>query len=235
MKLPFVPEGDLQDVPKAAAAMENMGRYGMNEEQARQAIAGYYASVSFMDEQAGKLLEALDRLELRRNTIVIFMSDHGYNLGEHHCWQKLSLFEESTRVPLLISAPGFEASAGQSAAGIVELIDLYPTIVDLCGLKRKAPANLQGMSLRPLLENPSRTDWGKKHAYTVTHQGGESVRTEQWRYNQWGTSGEKGEELYDLKNDPNEWTNLAGSQLHARTLQEMRTALEDARMRSLGE
>ena len=145
------------------------------------------------------------------------------------------LLEESTRVPLLISAPGFDASAGQSSAGIVELIDLYPTIADLCGLKRKAPANLQGTSLRPLLENPSRHDWGKKHAYTVTHQGGESVRTEHWRYNRWGTSGEKGEELYDLKNDPNEWTNLAGSQLHARALQEMRTVMEDARMRSLGE
>lgn len=95
MELPSLPEGDLADLPPPAAAMENMGRYGMNEEQQRKAIAGYYASVSFMDEQVGKILDALDRLELRQNTIVIFASDHGYNLGEHSCWQKLSLFEEA--------------------------------------------------------------------------------------------------------------------------------------------
>ncbi|MFN7138892.1 MAG: sulfatase-like hydrolase/transferase, partial [Limisphaerales bacterium] len=229
MKLPEVPAGDLMDVPKPAAAMENMGRYGMNEEQQRKAIAGYYASVTFMDEQVGKLLDALDRLDLRKNTIVIFTSDHGYNLGEHGCWQKLSLFEESTRVPLLISAPGFKQTAGKTAKGIVELIDLYPTIADLLGLKDHAPSNLQGTSLRPLLEKPERDDWSKTVAYTVTHQNGESIRTPRWRYNVWG---KQGEELYDLENDPNEFTNLASSQSHEKQLREMRALMKKTRERS---
>jgi iduronate 2-sulfatase len=229
IQLPAVPEGDLDDVPAPAAAMENMGRYGMNEEQQRQSIAGYYASVTFMDEQVGRLLEALDRLDLRRNTIVIFTSDHGYNLGEHHCWQKLSLFEESTRVPLLISAPGFEASAGKKAAGIVELLDIYPTIADLAGLKSKTPEILQGASLRPLLEKPERTDWQKSYAYTVTHQKGESVRTARWRYSQWG---DKGEELYDLQNDPDEFTNLARKPGYEKQMNDMRALLDQARKRS---
>lgn len=228
--LPVVPEGDLDDVPAPAAAMENMRRYGMNEKQQRQAIGAYYASVTFMDEQVGRLLAALDRLDLRRNTIVIFTSDHGYNLGEHDCWQKLSLFEESVRVPLIISAPGYEHSAGQVATGIVELIDLYPTIADLAGLGEKAPGNLQGGSLRPLLEQPGRPDWAKPCAYTVTHFQGESIRTARWRYNRWGDAGE---ELYDHKEDPREFTNLARSPAHAEVLAEMRAMWETLHQRSL--
>src|SRR5207237_10014876 len=193
-------------VPKPAAAMDNMPRYGMNETQQRQAMAGYYACVSFMDEQVGKLLDALDRLDLRRNTVVIFTSDHGYNLGEHHCWQKLSLFEDSMRVPLIISAPGFTASAGRKTQGIVELVDLYPTIADLLGFKGDAPAILQGKSLRPLLEQPQRAELGKEYAFAVSHMQGESVRTARWRYNVWGKAGE---ELYDHETDPQEFANLA--------------------------
>lgn len=227
---PFVPDGDLDDVPTPAAAMENMGRYGMSEEQQRLAIAAYYASVTFMDEQVGRLLDALDRLDLRRSTIVIFLSDHGYNLGEHECWQKLSLFEESTRVPLIISAPGFERSAGQVAAGIVELIDLYPTVADLAGLADRAPGNLQGESLRPLLEQPGRSDWAKRYAYTVTHSEGESIRSEQWRYNRWGN---EGEELYDHDKDPQEFTNLAGSPAHRNVMAELRIEWERLHRRSL--
>lgn len=231
--LPQVPAGDLDDVPKPAAAMENLGRYGMNEEQQRQAIAGYYASVEFMDEQVGKLLATLDRLELRKNTLVIFLSDHGYNLGEHGMWQKLSLFEESARVPLIISAPGFERSAGKKAAGVVELIDLYPTIADVLGLKEKAPRILQGRSLRPLLEQPERKEWEKPYAFTVTHQQGEALRTPRWRYNRWGAGGKDGEELYDHDRDPREFTNLAKHPEHAATLAQMRALLDEAKRRSL--
>lgn len=229
MELPDVPEGDLDDVPPPAAAMENMDRYGMNAHQQRQSIAGYYASVSFMDEQVGRLLDALDRLDLRRNTIVIFLSDHGYSLGEHHCWQKLSLFDESTRVPLLISAPGFEPSAGKVATGLVELVDLYPTIADLVGLGNQAPEILQGTSLTPLLKQPDRKDWPKEFTYTVTHQKGESVRTSRWRYSRWGDAGE---ELYDLEEDPQEFENLASRESHEQVLLEMRSSLETARKRS---
>ena len=224
-QLPVVPEGDLDDVPRPAAAMENLGRYGMNLQQQKGALSAYYASVSFMDEQVGRLLDALDRLELRDNTVVIFTSDHGYNLGEHDCWQKLSLFEESTRVPLIVSAPGFAQSRGQKSTAIAELIDLYPTIADLTGLTDKMPANLQGESLVPLLQNPGQPR-EKQSAYTVTHQRGESLRTSRYRYNRWG---EAGEELYDHEQDPREFTNLAGDPGHAAILAEFRQQLESRR------
>jgi arylsulfatase A-like enzyme len=208
--------------------MENDRRYGMNRKQQKQALAGYYASVSFMDDQVGKLLAALERLKLRRNTVVIFAADHGYNLGEHNCWQKLSLFEESARVPLVISAPGFDASAGKRCRALVELVDLYPTIADLAGLVDRSPKNLQGASLRPLLQDPARA--GKRQAaFTITHQKGESIRTDRWRYNHWG---DEGEELYDHERDPQEFTNLAGNSEHADVLKHMRQLLRTTRERS---
>ena len=220
--LPYVPEGDLDDLPEPAAAMANEGRYWLTEKQQKQSIAAYYASVTYMDQQVGRLLDALDRLGQRENTIIIFTSDHGYNLGEHTMWQKLSLFEESARVPLLISAPGFEKAAGKKAQGLVELVDLYPTLLDLTGLKDKAPANLDGISLRPLLDNPD-SKGKKKMAYTVTRSSGESIRTDRYRYNRWG---EEGEELYDHQTDPKEFTNLAGMEQHSNTLKRMRALLE---------
>jgi len=222
--LPEVPDGDLDDVPEPAAGMENMGRYGMNIEQQKQSVAAYYASVTFMDEQVGRLLETLDRLELRKNTVVIFTADHGYNLGEHHCWQKLSLFEDSTRVPLYISAPGYEASAGKTCDSIVELIDLYPTITELAGLADKQPGILQGSSLTPQLTDPSKAT--NKAAYTVTYNKGESLRTAQWRYNYWGGAGE---ELYDHEADPGEFTNQASNPEYAQKLAEMQQMLEEKR------
>ena len=220
--LPYVPEGDLDDLPEPAAAMANEGRYWLTDKQQKQSITAYYASVTYMDQQVGRLLDALDRLGQRENTIVIFTSDHGYNLGEHTMWQKLSLFEESARVPLLISAPGFEKAAGKKAQGLVELVDLYPTLLDLTGLKDKAPANLDGISLRPLLDNPD-SKGKKKLAYTVTRSSGESIRTDRYRYNRWG---EEGEELYDHQTDPKEFTNLVGMEQHSDTLKRMRALLE---------
>ena len=228
IELPFVPPRDLDDVPLPARGMANVGRYGMNETQKRQAVAGYYAAVSFMDEQVGKLLAALDRLDLRQRTIVIFTSDHGYSLGEHDCWQKLSLFEESTRVPLLISAPGHER--GATFAPPVELVDLYPTIAELCGLADRAPKNLQGVSLAAALRDAANGRREKAFAYTVSYQKGESIRTARHRYNRWGASpGEGNEELYDHATDPKEFTNLASLPEHAATLSNMRRLMDEAR------
>lgn len=219
--LPDVPAGDLDDVPEPGTAMRNDRRYGMDEAQQRQAIAAYYATVEFMDEQVGRLLAELDRLGLRERTVVIFTSDHGFHLGEHGLWQKTTLFEESLRVPLLIAAPGFDPSAGARCDALVELTDLYPTIVDLAGVSGQAPANLAGRSLRPLLENPAQTDF-REFAYSVTANGGHSIRNAAWRYNRWG-GGE--EELYDLANDPRQFTNLAGTPAQLATLELMRAAM----------
>jgi iduronate 2-sulfatase len=219
--LPHIPPGDLDDVPKVAAEMANDLRYGMSETQQREAVAAYYAGVEFMDEQVGRLLAALDRLRLRENTIVIFTSDNGFQLGEHGLWQKTTLFEESLRIPLIISAPGFSASIGAECAALVELTDLYPTLADLTGLKDRAPKNLMGRSLRPLLENPKASGF-REFAFSVTGNGGRSIRNATWRYNRWGDGSE---ELYNLANDPREFTNLAASPAHAAALALMRTAL----------
>lgn len=227
--LPHVPEGDLKDVPESAKRNENATKYGMNEVQQKKSLAAYYASVSFMDQQVGRLLDALDRLELRKNTIVIFTSDHGYLLGEHDSWQKSSFFEESTKVPLLVSAPGLESSAGRRSAAIVELIDFYPTIADLSGIGDQTPDILQGISLSSLLTNPSQAG-DRKAAYTVLKGGAESLRTKRWRYSRWG---ERGEELYDHDSDPEEFTNLATVSEHDSVLMRMRQLLKAKRQASM--
>ena len=222
--LPYVPEGDLDDVPALAATNANELKYGMTELQQKQSLAAYYASVSFMDQQVGRILNALDRLDQRKNTVVIFTSDHGYNLGHHTLWQKGSLFENSVRVPLLISAPGFERSAGKSTDALVELVDLYPTIAELTGLTDKVPSNLDGMSLAKLMKNPS-SGKGHTEAYTVVgnrQRMGESIKTNDYRYNYW-TDGT--EELYDQVKDPEEFTNLVTSAAHENVLNQMRAKL----------
>ena len=134
----------------------------------------YYGMVKCIDDNVGKLLETLRRHDLLENTIVVFTSDHGFNLGEHGCWQKLGLWEDSARVPLII-APPETASAGASSNAVVELIDLYPTLADLAGLGDAAPSILQGQSLVPWLERPKLPDqngW----AYTMT-RGGAAARS----------------------------------------------------------
>ncbi len=228
--LPHFPPDDLADVPAPAGSGNNASLFRMTPEQQRAALAGYYASVSFMDEQVGRLLETLERLDLRGDTIVVFLSDHGWNLGEHGCWQKLSLWEDVTRVPLIISAPGFEESAGRSSASLVELVDLYPTLADLCGLGAEAPARLQGRSLRRYLKDPALVEPAAT-AYTRTARGARSLRLGTLRYSDWGDAGE---ELYDLASDPSEFENLAERPQHAETLRRMRARL-DEKQREIGE
>jgi iduronate 2-sulfatase len=229
IKLPRGPANDRADIP-AAALTVNPPNYGLSEREQREMIQAYYASVTFMDAQVGLLLEALERLGLRENTIVVLFGDHGWHLGEHGLWQKMTLFEESCRVPLLISAPGSKAP-GKPCERPAELLDLYPTLADLC--KLKAPKDLQGQSLRPLLDDPTRA--GKPAAYTQVQRGGpkskvrfmgRSVRTERWRYTEWD-EGRKGVELYDHANDPHEYTNLAKDPRHAETVKELRRLVRE--------
>lgn len=206
--LPNNPPGDLDDIPAAAKGVRPFlwNHMGMNEKQIREARRGYYASTSFMDEQLGRVLDALDRLKLADNTIIVFWGDHGWNLGEHTRWQKMSLMEDSTRVPLMIYAPGSKGN-GKACTSLVEFVDIYPTLAALCGLK--PPSNLEGQSMTALLDNPSRSF--KKAAFTqIAYEDitGRAVRTPRYRYIRWEGKG-GGEELYDHQNDPGEFTNLA--------------------------
>jgi len=186
--------------------------FGVTADQARESKLAYYAMISFVDAQIGRLLDALDRLELTDKTVVVFWSDNGYHLGEHGLWKKQSNFEGSARVPVIVAAPGQKAQ-GKSCLRTVELVDLYPTLADLCGLT--PPANLAGRSLRPLLDDPN-APWDKP-AFTQVWRGGfpgYSVRTERYRYTQWD-GGQKGVELYDYQTDPEERKNLADDPAHA--------------------
>jgi arylsulfatase A-like enzyme len=206
VSLPGLTEKDRQRQPPPAYASAKKEQDTMTDAQRREAIQAYHASISFMDAQAGKVLDALRRLGLDRDTVVVFTSDHGYHLGDHGLWQKQSLFERSARVPLIIAAPGAKA-AGATAPGVVELLDLYPTLAELCGLK--APEYLDGVSLRPVLENPeARVRPAAFTQVTRNNFQGRSVRTERWRYTEWD-EGRKGVELYDYSTDPGESRNLA--------------------------
>jgi len=218
--LPAEPADVRRDVP-AAAFTVNPPNYGLNEEDLRDAIKAYLAAVSFMDAQLGKILEALERLGLKDNTIIVFWSDHGWLLGEHGLWQKMCLFEECAQVPLLIATPRPQMP-GTTCKRLTELIDVYPTIVDLAGFA--IPEGLEGKSLKPLLEN-SNLPW-KPGAYTqVLREGtkkgeafmGRSVRTERYRYTEWD-DGRQGVELYDHDADPKEHKNLAKDPAQTKTL-----------------
>lgn len=147
---PADPSADIADVPAAALLSTRPLNEGMNNAEARLAIRGYRAGTSFMDAQVGRVLAELDRLGLRENTIVVFIGDHGYSLGEKGLWRKQNLYEQGARTPLIISAPG--ARNGVPSAAVVEFLDIYPTLADLAGLT--APDYLQGRSLRPVLADP---------------------------------------------------------------------------------
>lgn len=231
MKLAHVQEGDLDDVPKAAQSQTNAVKYGMSTEQQRKTLSAYYAAVSYMDAQVGKILDALERNKLQENTIVVFMSDHGYNLGQHSSWQKLSLWEDSVRVPFIISVPRKAGGGvqGKRAGQVVELIDLFPTITELCGLK--PPAGLPGISLCPLLKDPNTRAWKEKSAYTISRNNGESLRTSRWRYNVWDQE-QAGVELYDHDNDPGEFNNLTDDPRYRDVLAELSSKLKKARARA---
>ena len=226
MVAPKVPKGDLEDVPKIIRNYKSIDRYGVTPELHKGLLEAYYASISYMDEQVGRVLKALDELGLRENTIVIFSSDHGYLLGHHHKFQKQHLFEESTRVPFILSVPWMTKSHGHASNKITELVDLYPTLAELAGLT--PPANLQGQSLLPLLKNPTTKEWSKDLAFSISRSGGESIRTSKWRFTHWGF-GAKGEELYDLKNDPNEFTNLARDPNYSGRLNQLKARLKTKR------
>ncbi|MEW6306817.1 MAG: sulfatase [Verrucomicrobiota bacterium] len=235
IELPVIPADLKKRFPSPALPIRKEHE-AMTDRQRREAIQAYHAATSFMDAQAGVVLDALERLKLVDKTIVVFLSDHGFHLGDKHLWQKLTLFEESARVPLIVAAPGAKGN-GRPCGRTVELVDLYPTLADLCGLK--APGKLDGQSLRPLLHDPG-AEWNKP-AFTQVLRGapvgtfdnakktsagfmGRSVRTEQFRYTEWD-GGRKGVELYDHHTDPQELRNLADDPRFKKKVEEMALAL----------
>jgi len=235
---------DQKDIPRAALMSYKKEQDKLTDDLRRQATQAYFASISFMDAQAGRVLDALDRLGLSANTIVVFTSDHGYHLGEHGLWQKQSLFEESTRVPLIIAGPGVAAKPGSVAPSPVGLIDLYPTLAEMCAVK--PPFVPQGQSLVSTLHDPAatgrgwaisqvsrsgaairRADSGAKSATGGRRFFGYSLRTARWRYTEWD-DGREGRELYDHTLDPSELTNLANVPSQAAVVGELSVVLRQA-------
>jgi iduronate 2-sulfatase len=202
---------DLEDVPPIALGKDlaNWPYYfaDITLDEARKCKQAYFATQSFVDAQVGRLLDALEENDLLDSTIIVFWSDHGYFLGEKGLWYKRKAFERSVRVPLIISVPGM--SKGERFSKPVELLDLYPTLMDLCGIS--TPSTLSGKSLRPILESPQKNKW-KKPAVTLVWYGesawGYTLRNERYRYIEW-MEGRAGRELYDHAEDPEEITNLA--------------------------
>lgn len=217
LKFDPVPTDDWDDIPELAS----FSRYkafkmeiGVNEPKKRAHwMQGYHAGVSFADELVGRILKSLEENGLADDTIVVLFSDHGYTIGEHFMYGKVNMWEEVLRVPFAIRAPGV-TQAGSKANGLIELVDIYPTLCELTGLPK--PRALEGVSLVPMLRG-EKDARGKNTAYTVVSRYpgekptsrvlGRSIRSGMWRYTEWGP--EREQELYDLKNDPEQYTNLA--------------------------
>ncbi|MCA9203298.1 MAG: sulfatase [Planctomycetales bacterium] len=217
--LPKLSADDQSRVPPAAYASAKKEQEKMDDPLRREAIQAYWASIEFMDAQVGRVLDALDRLELDDNTIVVFTSDHGYHMYDHGLWQKQSLFENSARVPLIVAAPGAKGR-GKATESLAELVDLYPTLADLCGLP--APDYLDGNSQRPVLDDPRTAV--KDAAFTQVRRGqshGYSIRTPRWRYMLWA-DGDDGEQLFDMQADPSEAKNLVDDARYASTVAELK-------------
>ena len=222
--MPRTNPNDLDDIPSGGQELlrqkEHFMRAIFEAEEQRpgtwsEAVRSYQASCTFADHQLGRLLDALARSEYAKSTVIVLWSDHGYHLGEKNHWEKFALWEKSTRVPLVLVAPG-ATSAGTVVQSPVSLLDLYPTLLELAGLPPKP--GLDGASLVPLLKNPR-----QRRSVSMTYlRGNHAVRSNRWRYIRYADGSE---ELYDHSSDPHEFTNLARTGDHADTILELRRAL----------
>lgn len=216
MRLPEKIEGDWDDIPKAGINYKTSLNMKMDVRRQKKALGGYYASVAYMDAQVGKVLNALTEAGLDEKTIVIFTSDHGYHLGEHDFWAKVSLRDESAQVPLIICVPGQKPAVCHS---LVELLDLYPTITNLCGLE--TPANLQGKDISRMLVDPAHEV--RDAAFCVAPmRNGFLLRERKYAYIQYGEDAAAGIELFDTEEDPKQYTNLVDSPGHLQIVQNFR-------------
>ncbi len=219
--VPSVPAGYLETLPKPAQAtlQDKPEQVNLPKETARQALQAYYASISFMDAQVGRVLEALEKYGLADDTIVVMTSDHGYHMGEHGHFQKRSLYENGARVPLIVSVPKM-TSSGQSTRALVEMVDFYPTLAEWCHLT--PPAHVAGVSFAPAVAQPATSP---RDSALTQFASGYAVRTQRYRYVEWGPAGREGVELYDRDSDPAEMHNLGQSPQHAAIRQELAAIL----------
>ncbi|MFL3656759.1 MAG: sulfatase [Opitutales bacterium] len=218
IEMPHVPANDLDDIPplgmaKTMSTKDPIGKYPDNQ---KRMWAGYYATVTYMDEQVGCIIDELERQGLRDKTAIVFTSDHGYHLGEHHFWQKSNLHEEALRVPLIVSVPGIKA--GRTEA-ITELMDLYPTFSELAGLEN-LPEHVQGKSLVPVLEDTSAS---VREAAFTTGNSGYALRSNEWSYIRYN---DDTEELYNMQSDPDQFSNLATNPEYASVVRSWRGKLD---------
>lgn len=204
--LPDKVEGDWDDIPPRGINYKTSLNMKMDIRRQKKAVGGYYAAVSFMDAQVGKVMAALKKANLEDKTIVIFTSDHGYHLGEHDFWAKVSLHEESASVPLIISVPGKKPAVCHS---LTELLDLFPTTARLCGLE--IPDRLQGKDISAMLDDPMVTVREAAFSVAPSHKGF-LLREDRWAYIQYGEDAAEGVELFDMHSDPKQYKNLAGLQ-----------------------
>jgi arylsulfatase A-like enzyme len=208
IELPKVKENDLDDLSEYGINITRLEHIAPTQKwmvengQWEHAVQSYLACVTFVDSRLGMVLDALDENPAKANTIIVLFSDHGFHLGEKDRWAKRSLWEDGTRVPMIIVAPGIKG--GQVCGKPVQLLDIYPTLLELTGLK--PDTTLEGHSLKPLLKNPS-ADWPYM-ARTSFGPGNVAIRSERYRYIRYNDGSE---EFYDHRDDPNEWTNLAGN------------------------
>lgn len=222
VQLPEVPQGDLDDIPAAGVKMakpEGDHAAVVKNDQWPNAVQGYLASIAFTDHLIGKVLDAYDASPNKDNTILVFWTDHGWHLGEKEHWRKFALWEPATRVPLIIVTPEMQ-NAGEVCDQPVNLVDVYPTLLELCGVERQA--DLEGRSLVPLLNNPAGKNGSPWYSLTTHGRNNHAVRSKDFRYIRYADGSE---ELYDHRTDPEEYQNLAGKSNMSDVLQELRAQL----------
>ncbi|OJV21877.1 MAG: iduronate-2-sulfatase [Dyadobacter sp. 50-39] len=220
IKLPKTMANDLDDVPGAGvkiAKPKGDHKFIVENKQWEKAVQGYLASITFADGQIGRLLNALENSEYAQNTVIVFFGDHGWHLGEKEHWRKFALWEEASRVPFIVYAPGLSKTSGVSER-TVNLMDIYPTLTELCKLPAKK--GVEGNSIVPLLKNPAAA-W--HHPSITTHGfGNHAVRSEKYRYIRYNDGSE---ELYDHDTDPQEFKNLAKDVKYASVKAELAKSL----------
>ena len=227
--------------PAAHSVREKKEQNNLNQDLAKTIKEAYFATNSFVDAQVGRVLDKLKATGLDKNTIIVFTSDHGYHLGEHGHWQKRTLFENATRVPLIIAGPGINKNE-KIMDTPVELIDIYPTLMDI--LEIETPEFVSGKSFFPLLKNSKAKVRSSALTELRVNMGvgpkvqGYSIRTDRYRFTQWGEDGTLGFELYDHKYDKEELKNLADNEYYSSTIDSLKLVIkhriQDARSKPIG-